>query len=308
MAVDAEPPAVLVLAFGGPERSEEIRPFLRRVLAGRPVPPERFEEVAHHYELIGGRSPLGEITREQTGLLTGRLGIDAGRVRIGMRHSEPFIEDALRELVSAGCTEAVGLILAAHESPASHGRYREAVERAREVIGAGAPHVRYAREFHTHPGFVTAHAEHIRTAITELPEASRDAAPLIFTAHSIPTAVAERSPYVEQLTRSAELVRAALDDDRPTRIAYQSRSGSPRDPWLEPDINDVLREETRHGTGAVVVSPLGFVCDHVEVLYDLDVEAAATAQELGIAFARARSPNAHPGFIEALADAVRAAP
>jgi ferrochelatase len=302
--------AIMVLAFGGPESMDEVRPFLARVLAGRPVPPERIEEVVHHYERIGGRSPGPEITKQQAAALRAQL-VTAGctlPVHIAFRCSEPYIADVLAQLASDGHRELLGLVMAAHESDASHGRYHQAMEKARAALGARAPRVRYTAAFHEHPGFVAAHVEHVQRALAQLPEAPRAQAPIVFTAHSIPVNVAHT--YVAQLEASARLVCEALGrplDGRSVRIAYQSRSGSPRDPWLEPDICDVLPELAAQGIRNVVVAPLGFLCDHVEVLYDLDVEALELAQSLDMQLARAGAPGTHPAFIEALRDAVLAA-
>jgi ferrochelatase len=293
--------AVLVIAFGGPESLEEVRPFLRRVLAGRPIPEARFEAVAHHYEVIGGRSPGPEISRRQTRALEAALrarGI-ALPVVLGMRNSAPFLADALSEIAAHGGRRALGLILAAHESEASHGRYRGSVAAAQKELGAHALEVAYSGSFHTHPGFVRANAEHLSRALATLP--APDAAKLVFTAHSIPTSM--QHPYVAQLEDSARLVAAAVGPGD-YRIAYQSRSGAPSDPWLEPDINAVIREEAAAGTRVLALCPLGFVCDHVEVLYDLDIEAAQTAKEAGVQLVRAAAANDHPAFIEALADTV----
>ena len=298
--------AVMLIAFGGPEHTGEVRPFLQRVLAGRPVPPERFEEVVRHYEVIGGRSPLGEITRQQAAALEAELA-QAGLhvpVVIGMRHSHPFLSDSLRALRARGARRVLGVIMAVHEGEASHARYRAAVEAARAELGDGAPVVRYSAGFWTHPGFIAANAEHVRAARARLPLELRAGARLVFTAHSVP--VSSASPYAEQIADSARLVAAALDVAE-YRIAYQSRSGSPRDPWLEPDINAAMREEAARSTRALVLCPVGFVCDHVEVLYDLDVEAARTASDAGIALARASAAGTHPQFIAALAQRVREA-
>jgi ferrochelatase len=298
--------AVMLIAFGGPESMDEVRPFLRRVLAGRPVPEARFDEVARHYEVIGGRSPLGEITRRQAAALEAALA-NAGialPLTIGMRNSAPFIRDTLEVLHARGAKRVLGLIMAAHESPASHGRYQEAVTQACAELGTPAPEISYTKSFHAHPGFIAANIEHARIALSRLPEDERTHAKLIMTAHSIPRAIAERSPYRAQLGETAALVANGLGHET-FRIAYQSRSGSPHDPWLEPDINDVIREEAKAGTRALLLCPIGFVCDHVEVLYDLDVEAAATAHAEGIAIARAQAANDHPAFIGALADCVR---
>jgi ferrochelatase len=298
--------AVMLIAFGGPERIDEVRPFLGRVLAGRPVPPARFEEVVHHYEQIGGRSPLGEITRKQAAALEAALahaGLELP-VSIGMRHSAPFLRDTLGAVRARGASRVLGVIMAAHEGPASHGRYREAAEAALHELGDAAPALQYSAGFHLHEGFIAANAEHVRAAFAHLPAALHADARLVFTAHSVPASSA--TPYAAQIAESAQRVAAALGV-REHRIAYQSRSGSPRDPWLEPDVNDVIRDEAARGTRAIVLCPIGFVCDHVEVLYDLDVEAAQTARDTGVALARASSAGVHPAFIAALADRVREA-
>ncbi|MFN8545453.1 MAG: ferrochelatase [Candidatus Binatia bacterium] len=190
-----------------------------------------------------------------------------------------------------------------HASEAGRERYMETVAAGCAALGARAPRITYAPQWHVHPGFIEAIAAGVRSALERIPVARRTAARLVFTAHSIPRATAEASPYVAQLTASAAAVATALAWPR-WQIAYQSRSGSPRDPWLEPDVNDVLRALAADGVRDVVVSPIGFVCDHVEVLYDLDVEAAATARDLGLGFARASAVNDHPAFIRMLAEVV----
>jgi protoporphyrin/coproporphyrin ferrochelatase len=296
---------VLLIAFGGPESMDEVRPFLRRVLEGRPVPEARFEEVVDHYAKVGGRSPLGEVTRRQAAALEQALA-QAGtplRVSVGMRNSAPFLRDALAGMAARGSRKVLGLIMAAHESPASHGRYQQAVEAAVAELGAGAPEIRYAGGFHDHPGFIAANVEHLEAARARLPQAQRDHALLVFTAHSIPSAVAAGAPYVPELKRGAALVAGALGI-ADYRLAYQSRSGSPRDPWLEPDINAVIREQAALGRPAIVICPIGFLCDHVEVLYDLDVEAVETAREVGIVLERSQTASVHPAFIAALTERV----
>lgn len=292
--------AVMIIGFGGPSRADEIRPFLDRVLQGRPIPRDRYEEVVRHYELLGGRSPYNELTFRQAAALRAMLaarGADAPVV-VGMRNAPPFIEDALRDLTARGARRVFGFILAAHRCEASWGRYQNDVAAARARIGSFAPEVVYPPPWHDDPRFVAAIADRARDALGRLDAAARADAELIFTAHSIPAAMAARSPYVAQLERSAALAAAQLG--RSTwRIAYQSRSGNPRDPWLAPDINEVLR--ALPGRAAVVI-PIGFLCDHVEVLYDLDVAAAAAARASGVAFTRAATVSDHPQFIELMAD------
>src|SRR5262245_13109721 len=297
--------AVLLLAFGGPERPEEIRPFLARVARGRPIPPERLEEVAHHYEAIGGRSPLNELTLRQARKLEAALAA-SGRalpVHVGLRHAAPHIADALVGMADAGVRRAVGVVLSPHASEASRDRYVEEVDAARVQLGERASAIRWAPSWHTHPLFVTAVADATVAALVTLPAARRADAAVVFTAHSIPVAMAERSPYVAEIEASARAVATQLGARR-WQVAYQSRSGSPREPWLEPDVNDALRALRAEGVSDVVVVPVGFVCDHVEVLYDLDVEARATAAAVGLGFARAGAVNDHPLFIRMLAEVV----
>lgn len=296
--------AIMIVGFGGPTAPEEVRPFLDRVLQGRPVPMERYEEVVHHYDLLGGRSPYNDLTMWQAAALRARLhrdGIDAPVV-VAMRNTAPFMDDALRELSAQGVRRAFGFILAAHRSEASWERYQADLDAARKRVGAGAPEIDYPAAWHNHPLFIAAAADRVRDAIATLAAADRERAELIFTAHSIPVAMAARAPYVDQLEESAALVASAVGKSG-WRIAYQSRSGSPREPWLEPDVNQVLRG--RAG-GAVVLVPIGFLCDHVEVLYDLDLEAAQIARAAAVTMVRAATVSDHPSFIELLSTLARA--
>jgi ferrochelatase len=300
--------AVLLIAFGGPEGPDDVRPFLANVLRGRRVAPERVEEVAHHYELFGGISPIAELTRRQASALESAL--DERRlplpVYVGMRNWHPYLADTLRQMASDGITRAVGVIAAAHRSYSSCTQYRENVTDARRRLGdAGLDGVEitYVGDWHVSHGFVEANARNIRGALETLPADVRDAAEIVFTAHSIPLSMAQRYPYERQLRESTAAVAATLGK-RPFRIVFQSRSGRPEDPWLEPDVCDYLRDTSVRGTRAVVLSPIGFVSDHIEVLYDLDIEAANLARDLGLPLARAAAVNDHPLFIGALADAV----
>ncbi len=299
---------VLLIAFGGPTKSDEIRPFLANVLRGRPVPPERIEAVVHHYQLIGGASPLNALTFRQATKLERAL-VAAGRplpVFVGMRNWDPYLADVLRAIAARGIRELVGIILSPHATESSRDKYFEAVEAGRTALGADAPRVRYLDGWYADPLFVTAAADAVTSALVTLPAARRAHAQLVFTAHSIPIAAAACSPYVEQFAATAAAVAERLGHQRWT-LAYQSRSGNPREPWLEPHINDSLRTLAEQGVRDVVVVPAGFVCDHVEVLYDLDVEAKATAQRLGLGFARAGTVNDHPLFIRMLTNLILAA-
>ena len=286
--------AVVLLGFGGPERSQEIRPFLDRVLEGRPVPRERYEEVVRHYERIGGRSPFNELTQRQATSLERELharGIDLP-VFVAYRNAAPFIPDVARNIAQNG-TRAIAVILAAYQSEASWDKYYGSI-----------PNATYVPPFYDDPLFVRAHADRLAGALQPLGKTGFDDVALIFTAHSIPQAMADRGPYVQQLTRSAELIAAAAGSEHFT-IAFQSRSGSPADPWLEPDVRDVLRSLAQKSVRDAVVSPIGFLCDHVEVLYDLDVDAADTAGHAGVRMSRATALNDHPLFIRMLADRVQ---
>ncbi len=298
--------AVLLIAFGGPTRPEDLRPFLANVTRGRPIPPERLELVVHHYELIGGHSPLNALTFRQAERLTGALAA-AGTplpVYVGMRNWEPTIDATLTRMADDGIRSAVGVILSPHATEASRARYTECVATAQAALGPRAPAVRYVETWHTHPLFVTAVADAVVAELVTLPAARRADTALVFTAHSVPVASAAASPYVDEITASATAVATRLGHRR-WQIAYQSRSGNPREPWLEPDVSDTLRALAATGVGDAIVVPIGFVCDHVEVLYDLDIEARATAQAAGIGFRRASTVNDHPLFIRMLADLVQ---
>jgi ferrochelatase len=301
--------SVLLIAFGGPEKPEDIRPFLQKVAEGRPIPPERLEEVARHYEAIGGRSPLNELTRLQAEGLRRVLRRDGRfeRVYVGMRNWRPYLQDALVEMKRNGHLRALGIILSAFQTEASWERYMADVAGARAKVGAGCPEVAFAGPWADHPLFLEAMADRARKALEEVPPERRTAAQLVFTAHSVPVAMAEGSPYVTQVQSAAAAIAGRLGH-RGWSVAYQSRGGSPREAWLEPDIADVLRALGREGASDVVVAPIGFVCDHVEVLYDLDIQARELARACGITLHRALTANDHPAFVEMLADLVRKGP
>jgi ferrochelatase len=298
--------AVLLVAFGGPTRPDEIRPFLEIVTRGRRIPPARLEEVAHHYEQMpGGRSPLNELTRAQADALEVALaaGGPALPVYVGMRNWHPFLHETLAEMAARGHRRVLAVILSALRCEASWDRYRDDVAAARART-PGAPDVDFADPWFAHRGFLDALAARARAALASVPAERRTWTPLVFTAHSIPVAMADEAPYVAELTAIAHAVAGRLEHRR-FSIAYQSRSGAPGDRWLEPDINDVLRSLGEDRERHVVVVPAGFVCDHVEVLYDLDVEARATAEAVGLTLHRASAVNDHPDFIATLADVVR---
>jgi ferrochelatase len=294
--------AVLLIGFGGPTCREEIRPFLDNILRGRPIPPQRYEDVVHHYEAMG-RSPYNEHTMRQADALRARLhrdGIDVPVV-VGMRNWDPYIVDAMRDLAGTRARNVLGFILAAHRCEASWERYQNAVEDARTKIGADAPQVDYPMPWHTQPKFIEAVAARIGEALAKLDQADAKRAQLIFTAHSIPVPMDSASGYADQIRESAAVAASRLHRDS-WSLAFQSRSGSPRDPWLEPDIADAIR---RLGGRPAIVMPIGFLCDHVEVLYDLDIEAAKVARECGVKMIRAGTVGNHPAFIDMIAEIVR---
>ena len=297
--------AVLLIGFGGPQGMDDVRPFLANVLRGRRVPPARVEEVAHHYERFGGVSPITELTERQAAGLRARLDLP---VYIGMRNWHPYLADTFREMAADGVRRAVGVILAAHRSYSSCEQYRRNVTAARrEHLGDGHPDVEvvYVGDWHVADGFIDACADHVTQARQTLPRGRREGARVVFTAHSIPCRMAQGSRYETQLRESAAAVAGRLGVED-WALVYQSRSGRPQDPWLGPDVCDYLRAEAGAGLDAVVISPLGFVSDHIEVLYDLDHEAAQVCADLGIAMRRARAVNDHPRFVETLAEQIRA--
>lgn len=296
--------AILIIAFGGPEKPEDIRPFLANVTRGRQIPQERIDEVAHHYELIGGRSPLNELTFRQAHGLEAALKKRgcALPVYVGMRNWHPLLAETIIEMAKAGVIRALGVIMAAHQSDASWQRYQRDVSEAIAKTGVHLS-VDYVPPLFDHPLFIEAVANRVEECLAQIPPADRKGTMLIFTAHSIPTPMADESPYVEQLNTSSRLVAERLGHER-WMVAFQSRSGRPTDPWLEPDICDVIRDLSAKDVKYVVVAPIGFICDHVEVLYDLDIESAEVARRSGITLLRARTVNDDPKFISALVDVI----
>jgi ferrochelatase len=299
--------AILLIAFGGPTSPEEIRPFLADVTKGIPIPPERLEEVAHHYEAVGGKSPLNEITFRQAHALEKFLNDQGKRLRVyvGMRNSSPFFTETLEQMANDGVKNALGFILSSHRTEASWERYQKNIADARVEFGGDAPAIDYCDGWHDHPLFIQTWVELIDAAYAKIAAKRENSTPLIFTAHSLPAAMAARSPYVDQLHASARMIATKLGRED-WSLAYQSRSGNPTDPWLEPDIGEALRKLAAQGCRGVVVAPVGFVCDHVEVLYDLDIEAKKIAEDLKVNLVRASCPNDHPTFIRMIADVIEA--
>jgi ferrochelatase len=300
--------AVLVISFGGPQGTADIRPFLANVLRGRRIPPERLEEVVGHYEHFGGVSPLTAITMKQADGLRARLAAAGVNVPVfvGMRNWHPLLPDTVAQMAEAGVQRAIGFICAAQRSYSSCTQYKQNVFDARaEAVqgGRGDIEVTYVGDWHGHPGFIDANARHVVEAIGRLPEDVRAQARVVFTAHSIPESMTGSARYQMQLQQSARLVAEQVGT-RNWALVYQSRSGRPEDPWLGPDVCDYLRDEHARGLEAVVLCPIGFVCDHIEVLYDLDEEAAHVCRDIGLPMARAEAVNDDPAFLDLIGDVV----
>lgn len=305
--------AVLVIAFGGPAGPADVLPFLENVVRGRRVPAERLREVAEHYAIFGGVSPITALTRLQAAGLEAELRAAPAPlpVRVGMRNWHPFLADTFADMSRDGIRRVIAFIAAPHRSYSSCGQYRENVEAARvELARAGLPDVSvfYVEDWHAHPGYVAACADRALEAIGRLPPEIRDAAELVFTAHSIPESQAARYPYRSQFEETARLAHQAVEQRDGVRrgraCVYQSRSGRPEDPWLGPDVSEYLIDARARGLQAAVLCPIGFVCDHIEILFDLDVEAAAACRSVGLPMTRAAAVNDHPLFLRMMADGV----
>lgn len=313
---------ILLLGFGGPEGQDDVIPFLRNVTAGRGIPDERLEEVAHHYRHFGGVSPINEHNRELKAALDAELaarGLDLP-VYWGNRNWMPYVADALQSAHDAGRTRLLAIATSAYSSYSSCRQYREDLADAVEATGLGGlVEIDKVRQFFDHPGFVTPFVDGIRSAIAELEARGitdlEHEVEVLFSTHSIPNADADRSgpperdfgpggAYVAQHTAVATEIIAQLGRDLPWQLVFQSRSGPPQVPWLEPDINDAMRELPGRGRTAVLIVPLGFVSDHMEVLWDLDTEALETAAELGLTALRTATPSIHPAYVSGLVDLV----
>jgi ferrochelatase len=298
--------AVMLIAFGGPGSPEEIRPFLARVTQGIPIPPERLEAVAHHYHAVGGKSPLNEITFRQAAALENALALAGAKlpVYVGLRNSAPSFSETLEKMGRDGAKRALGFILSAHRSEASWERYKKNIDAARAELSGNAPAIDYCAGWHDHPLFIQTWRESITRVRANLSASESASAPLVFTAHSLPVTMAARSSYVAEVEASARMIAGSLRLQH-WSVAYQSRSGNPAEPWLEPDISRAIADLAAGGARAAVVAPIGFVADHVEVLYDLDIEAQNRAEQLGLRLVRASCPNDNPTFIAMIADVIK---
>ena len=297
--------ALLIVSFGGPEGMDDVMPFLSNVLRGRNVPESRMREVAHHYELFGGVSPINGQNRRLIAALERELEEKGPRLPVywGNRNWRPMLADTLRRMRDDGIKNALAFVTSAYSSYSGCRQYREDVERAREALGEGAPQVSKLRAFFNHPGFVGPNVENLRAALAQVPEARRSDARVAFTAHSVPEAMASGCEYERQLLETCRLVAEGAGRED-WRLVFQSPSGPPSQAWLEPDILDHLRGLKDAGASDVVVAPVGFISDHMEVLYDLDTEARQLSEEIGLNMIRAATVGAHPEFVSMIRELI----
>jgi ferrochelatase len=307
--------AFLLVSFGGPEGPDDVMPFLHNVTRGRGIPPERLEAVAEHYYAVGGVSPINQQCRD----LIAALGKDFATAGVdlpiywGNRNWDPYLAATVAEMAAAGVRRALALVTSAYGSYSSCRQYLDDIGRARAEAGPGAPQIDKIRHFYSDPGFIEPFADATLRAIESLPAGIRADVPLVFTAHSVPEAMAAASGpppggrYPAQLAEAAGLIARRVGEaagraggaggGHPWRLVYQSRSGPPSQPWLGPDVCDYLEELARDGAPGAVLVPVGFITDHMEVVHDLDVEAAGVAERLGLPLARAATPGQDPRFV-----------
>jgi protoporphyrin/coproporphyrin ferrochelatase len=307
MATDA---AFLLVSFGGPEGPDDVMPFLRNVTAGRGVPDDRLAEVAEHYYLFGGVSPINAQCRELVSAIEKDFASSGTELPVywGNRNWRPYLTETMQAMADDGVSTAIAFATSAYSSFSSCRQYLDDIARARALVGEKAPMVTKIPPYYRHEAFIASFTESAARAMESLPEEVRAGAELVFTAHSIPESMAAASgphggAYQAQLTEAAGLVAAGLGAGS-WRLAYQSRSGPPAVPWLGPDISDCLTDLAKAGAPAAVVVPIGFISDHMEVVYDLDVEAARTARDLGLPMARAATPSANPRFVAMISSLV----
>jgi ferrochelatase len=291
--------AILVVSFGGPESKEDVMPFLENVLRGRNIPRERMLTVAEHYYHFEGKSPINQQTRELIAALQAEMERNGLKLPVywGNRNWHPLLPESLLKMKQDGIQRAVGFVTSAYSSYSGCRQYREDIARAQREVGPGAPEVEKLRAFFNHPGFIEATVERVQDALQAIPAKARGNVQIVYVAHSIPVSMANSSDYVRQLEEVRRLVSGAIGHKNDA-LVYQSRSGAPGQPWLEPDILDYLRQvKARNLASAVVLAPISFISDHVEVLYDLDVEAQQLCDSLGLPMRRAKTVGIHPKFI-----------
>ncbi len=297
--------ALLVVSFGGPEGPHDVVPFLNNVLKGKNVPPERVREVARHYDQFGGVSPINEHNRLLIKALEELLSSEGPELPIywGNRNWHPFLPDTLKQMSEDGIRNALAFVTSAYGSYSGCRQYLENIKEARVQVGPYAPEVEKLRLFFNHPGFIEANADHLLQSLQQLPDERRTKAKVIFTAHSIPKSMAEGCQYVSQLKEASQLVSDAVNH-KDWELVYQSRSGPASQPWLSPDICDYLEDVAACGYNDVVVHPIGFLSDHLEVIYDIDLQAKEKADQLKINLIRAATAGVHPAFVRMIHDLI----
>ena len=291
--------AFLLVSFGGPEQPDDVLPFLKNVTAGKNIPEERLREVAEHYAPFDGKSPINEENLALVRSLVGEFNAQGISLPVywGNRHWHPFLVETLQQMADEGIRHALAFVTSAFASYAGCRQYLEAIEDARKQVGPEAPQVDKLRLFFNHPGFIQAMAQRVKTAWQQVPENRQQAARLVFSAHSLPVSMARNCAYESQLHEACRLVAEELGIER-WDLAYQSRSGPPSQPWLEPELGDHLVTLANSGEiGDVVLAPIGFMAEHMETVYDLDVEMAELCETLGLHLVRAGTVGNHPLFV-----------
>jgi ferrochelatase len=303
--------AFLLVSFGGPEGPADVMPFLQNVTAGRGIPADRLERVAAHYYQFGGVSPINQQCRDLIGAIEKDFAARAVPLPVywGNRNWHPYLSDTLARMAATGVRRALAFVTSAYSSYSSCRQYLGDIEAARSQVGASAPQVDKIRPYFNHPGYVGSFAAAAAAAAASLPDDVAGEFDVIFTAHSVPLSMAAAAgpaggAYQAQLAETARLVAKQAGFSKPWWLAYSSRSGPPSQPWLEPDVSDLLAERAAAGSRAVVIVPIGFISDHMEVKFDLDVEAASTARQLGLAYARAATPGTDPMLVSMIAELV----
>ena len=299
--------AILLVSFGGPEGPNEVMPFLENVLRGKNVPQERMLEVAKHYEQFGGVSPINEQCRQLVAALEIELSVHGPQLPIywGNRNWNPLLSETLQQMADDGVKHALAFFTSAFSSYSGCRQYHEDIVRASEQVGDRAPEIDKLRAFFNHPGFLEPLIEATRECLKKTPSDRRDQTPLLFTAHSIPMAMADNCRYVDQLNESCRLVAEAVGHAN-WELVYQSRSGPPQQPWLEPDICDRIEQLHKSGESLahLLILPIGFISDHLEVLFDLDIEAQQLCDKLGITLERVPTVGTHPRFVQMIRELI----
>ncbi len=299
--------AILIVSFGGPEKPEDVRPFLENVLRGKNVPVERMLEVEQHYMEFGGVSPINQQCRDLIAALEKELSVNGPKLPIywGNRNWHPMLEDTIRKMAEDGVKRAIAFFTSTFSCYSGCRQYRENIAEAQAKVGPTAPRIDKLRMPYNHPGFILPQTELLLEAIAKISQERRDKLTVLFTAHSIPMSMAENSDYEKQLREAARLIAEGAGHER-WELVFQSRSGPPQQPWLEPDVCDRIQalHDTGEATSIIIVQPIGFVSDHMEVIYDLDHEAGDLCQELQVEFVRAATIGVHPRFIQMIRELI----